>query len=261
MSSTVSISAVSNTNTTDTSTTDTNTTEVKAPRPATRNARRSAARLVLVGSVLTITSCAHPAGNVDSSVQFGPKDATVQMPEGSARTVQASFYGEGDGFRGRRTASGERLSPVDFTAAHRTLPFGTVLQLRDPASGRAVRVRVNDRGPFVKGRTLDLSPAAASELGMKDRGVALVEMRIVHQPTKRADTLQLAKNIPAARRKYVRAEVLETRREVRAASFGADRADRTVSLSSADSLAEVPASAFRNVSLRLPGTRSVALLQ
>jgi rare lipoprotein A len=86
----------------------------------------------------------------------------------------ASYYGEG--FRGRRTASGDRFDPDAFTAAHRTLAFGTCLRVENADNGRSVRVRVNDRGPFVAGRLLDLSEAAARALDFLRRGVARVRL-------------------------------------------------------------------------------------
>ena len=75
----------------------------------------------------------------------------------------ASWYGPG--FHGRRTASGERFNTHDLTAAHRSLPFGTRVRV-DGASGRSVVVRINDRGPFTRGRVIDLSRAAANAIGM-----------------------------------------------------------------------------------------------
>ncbi|MFL9839552.1 septal ring lytic transglycosylase RlpA family protein [Sphingomonas sp. ST-64] len=91
-------------------------------------------------------------------------------------TGMASYYG--DAHAGNRTASGERFDPDDMTAAHRTLPFGTRLRVTDPSTGRSVIVRVNDRGPFHKSRVLDLSEAAARELGIVRRGRALVEIAL-----------------------------------------------------------------------------------
>lgn len=75
----------------------------------------------------------------------------------------ASHYGVGDGYGGRRTASGERMNPHALTAAHRTLPFGT--HVRISHGMRNVVVRINDRGPFIKGRCIDLSWAAARAIG------------------------------------------------------------------------------------------------
>ncbi|MGH9456034.1 MAG: septal ring lytic transglycosylase RlpA family protein [Thermoanaerobaculia bacterium] len=89
----------------------------------------------------------------------------------------ASWYGEE--FAGRTTANGEIFDPLKLTAAHRTLPFGTMLDVTNPTTGKSVRVRINDRGPFVGDRVLDVSYAAAMELGMVDAGVARLEARIV----------------------------------------------------------------------------------
>ncbi|MCK1282261.1 septal ring lytic transglycosylase RlpA family protein [Bradyrhizobium sp. 61] len=83
-----------------------------------------------------------------------------------AETCIASHYGHGDGYGGRRTASGERMNPNAMTAAHRTRPFGSMLTVTSLATGRSVVVRVNDRGPFVRGRCVDLSYGAARALGM-----------------------------------------------------------------------------------------------
>ena len=98
---------------------------------------------------------------------------TGALPHGGSTGV-ASFYTEGV-----RTASGERLNPNALTAAHPSLPFGTRLRITSVASGRSVVVRVNDRGPFIKGRAVDVSYSAAKELGMTERGVAKVKMEVV----------------------------------------------------------------------------------
>ncbi len=87
----------------------------------------------------------------------------------------ASYYA--DRFHGRPTASGEPYDRRALTAAHRRLPFGSVVQVTHLENGRSVVVRINDRGPFVRGRVIDLSYAAAKDLGMLRRGV--VEVRIV----------------------------------------------------------------------------------
>jgi peptidoglycan lytic transglycosylase len=78
--------------------------------------------------------------------------------------VSASWYG--NELRGSRTASGEKFNPHGLTAAHRTLPFGTCLLVGNPRNGKSVKVHVNDRGPFVKGRALDLAHGAARAIGM-----------------------------------------------------------------------------------------------
>jgi len=86
----------------------------------------------------------------------------------------ASFYSEGG-----RTASGEKFNPHDLTAAHRSLPFGTRIRVTNLATGQAVTVRVNDRGPFVPGRAIDVSSSAAKELGITRQGVAKVKLDVV----------------------------------------------------------------------------------
>lgn len=85
--------------------------------------------------------------------------------------VSASYYSHG-----QKTASGERFNPHGLTAAHRSLPFGTKLRVVNPRNGRSVTVRVTDRGPFIKGRSLDLSLGAAKVLGITGQGVARVAM-------------------------------------------------------------------------------------
>jgi rare lipoprotein A len=77
-----------------------------------------------------------------------------------------------------KTASGERFNPSELTAAHRTLPFGTRLRVTNLATGQSVTVRVNDRGPFIPGRVVDVSRTAAQELGMIDRGITKVKLEV-----------------------------------------------------------------------------------
>ena len=91
--------------------------------------------------------------------------------------VVASYYA--DKFNGRRTASGEIFNMYGFTAAHKTLPFGTMLKVTNLENGKSVNVRVNDRGPFVQGRELDVSKAAAQQLEMTGTGTARVSIEIV----------------------------------------------------------------------------------
>lgn len=83
-----------------------------------------------------------------------------------AETCVASQYGVGDGYHGRRTASGERFNTYALTAAHRTRGFGSHVTVTNLANGRTVRVRITDRGPFVRGRCIDLSRAGATAIGM-----------------------------------------------------------------------------------------------
>jgi rare lipoprotein A len=88
-----------------------------------------------------------------------------------------SYYGRE--FFHRRTASGERLDPNQLTAAHRTLPFGTRVRVTNLANGRRVVVRINDRGPFKKGRVLDVTPAVARRLGFAGAGLARVRLDVL----------------------------------------------------------------------------------
>ncbi len=89
--------------------------------------------------------------------------------QASESLVHASWYGSG-----HRTANGERFNPNGLTAAHRSLPFGTRVRVTNPANGRSVVVRINDRGPFIRGRQIDLSRGSARAIGMG--GVARVLM-------------------------------------------------------------------------------------
>lgn len=93
----------------------------------------------------------------------------------AAETVVTSWYGPG--FHGRLTANGERFNQWAMTAAHKTLPFGSVVRVT--YKGRSVTVRINDRGPFIKGRSLDLSKAAARRIGCA--GVCRVKMTVVRR--------------------------------------------------------------------------------
>ena len=93
---------------------------------------------------------------------------------GNAREGIASFYSSGE-----KTASGEKFDAKELTAAHRTLPFGTKLRVTNVATGQSVTVRVNDRGPFVPGRVVDVSHSAAESIGMVGKGIAKVKLDVV----------------------------------------------------------------------------------
>ncbi|MDA9503352.1 lipoprotein [Bradyrhizobium sp. CCBAU 11386] len=105
-------------------------------------------------------SRARPSGDAGSSTRTGSHGV-------------ASFYSDTE------TASGERFDKNELTAAHPSLPFGTKLRVTDVSSGRFVTVRVNDRGPYVRGRVVDISPSAAEALGMVDKGLANVRLDVV----------------------------------------------------------------------------------
>jgi rare lipoprotein A len=103
---------------------------------------------------------------------FAPHRNAADTP--TASQGLASFYSEGG-----RTANGEKFDAHELTAAHPTLPFGTRLRVTDVATGRSVTVRVNDRGPYVPGRVVDVSYSAADALGMVGKGVAKVKLDVV----------------------------------------------------------------------------------
>ena len=92
----------------------------------------------------------------------------------------ASWYGPG--FDGNRTANGEVYDMNGISAAHKTLPFGTVVRVVEFSTGKSIVVRINDRGPFIEGRIIDLSKGAARELGIIDKGITKVGLRIIRWP-------------------------------------------------------------------------------
>ena len=95
----------------------------------------------------------------------------------SLGTGIASYYGKR--FHGRRTANGERFDMYAMTAAHKTLPFGSMVRVTNPRNGLSVVVRINDRGPFTPGRTIDLSRGAAEKIGLIRRGHGRVELELL----------------------------------------------------------------------------------
>jgi len=115
------------------------------------------------------TGVSHPRKRIPRS-----RGTTNAAPTQIASQGIASFYTEG-----QQTASGEKFDTHDLTAAHRTLPFGTRLRVTNVATGRSVTVRVNDRGPYVPGRVVDVSHSAADALGMVGSGIAKVKLDVV----------------------------------------------------------------------------------
>lgn len=95
---------------------------------------------------------------------------------GYKETGMASYYARN--FQHRKTASGENLNNNSMTAAHKTLPFGTEVIVENLNNGKTVKVRINDRGPFVKGRIIDLTRAAFSQISSLDKGIVKVEIRV-----------------------------------------------------------------------------------
>jgi rare lipoprotein A len=156
-----------------------------------------------------------PAPVVEPEVQAEPEapvDEKYKFTGEEARELErghASWYG--GQFHGRRTANGETYDKYALTAAHKTLPFGTIVRVRSLKLGREVDVRINDRGPFAPGRVIDVSQAAAEALGLMGAGVAEVSLNV-------GDALDEAA-YPAARNKKAR----KVQRRARRAPVGRSR--------------------------------------
>jgi rare lipoprotein A len=110
-------------------------------------------------------------GSVEEAVVTADRSLVEYIDKGN---MKASWYGPG--FHGRLTANGEVYDQMSFTAAHKSLKFGTLLKITNPRNNKSVVIRINDRGPYISGRDLDLSKAAALELGMVKRGVAKIKV-------------------------------------------------------------------------------------
>lgn len=132
-------------------------------------------RLAVIIGLVLLTSCASSP----------PRD---YEPEPGARYITASWYGQD--FHGRPTSSGERYDMYGFTAAHKTMKFGTKLRVTNPDTDKSVEVIVNDRGPFIWGRDLDLSYGAAREIGFAEKGVGKVMVEYLGRD------LRYAKRVP-----------------------------------------------------------------
>lgn len=126
---------------------------------------------VLIPLLLTVSAAAQEAEIVDDQVV--DIDTATEMDGG-----MASYYG--DELAGNRTASGERFDPDQLTAAHRTLPFGSMVRVTNTSNGDSVVVRINDRGPFSRGRVIDISHAAARQIGMHRSGTARVKLALLN---------------------------------------------------------------------------------
>jgi rare lipoprotein A len=118
-----------------------------------------------------------------ASLCFSASAPTLAAQPGQVLTGIASYYH--DSLHGNLTASGTVYNKDKLSAAHKTLPFGTRVRVTDPRSGRSVVLEVNDRGPFVKGRIIDLSRRAARELGMLQKGITRVQVEVLSVPGRR----------------------------------------------------------------------------
>lgn len=141
-------------------------------------------QVLIMSLSLTIVGCAVSANTVTSPpIVALPSPANYnppKPPKPAVHEVMASWYGSE--FAGRRTTSGEPFNPRRLTAASVTLPLGSVVKVENPKNGRSVRVRINDCGPLVRGRSLDLSLRAAQKIGISHQGVARVKVTTVKTP-------------------------------------------------------------------------------
>jgi rare lipoprotein A len=136
---------------------------------------RSISRHVLIAFRLAaVVLIAAGLGGCAQSAVIANKSALRPSMASGGSYALASFYSHGG-----QTSSGEKFNPGDLTAAHRTLPFGTRVRVTSLATGRSVTVRVNDRGPYVRGRAIDVSSSAAKTLGITRQGVAKVKLDVV----------------------------------------------------------------------------------
>ncbi|HEX8985558.1 MAG TPA: septal ring lytic transglycosylase RlpA family protein [Bryobacteraceae bacterium] len=141
--------------------------------------RRHLAVIIAVAIVFAAAGCGKKKRTRSSPA--APRAATAPMPRiGDEEVGDASWYGHP--YHGRRAANGEIYDMEKLTAAHRTMPFGTILDVRNLANGLEVQVRITDRGPFVGDRIIDLSHAAARQIKMIGPGVAKVRLRVAALP-------------------------------------------------------------------------------
>ena len=142
---------------------------------SSRYSAQSIFRYVLIARRLAgVTLITAGLGACAQSTVIADKSALRTSISSGGGYALASFYS-----RGLQTASGEKFDPRDLTAAHRTLPFGTRVRVTSLSTGRSVTVRVNDRGPYVRGRAIDVSSSAAKVLGITGQGVAKVKLDVV----------------------------------------------------------------------------------
>jgi rare lipoprotein A len=131
--------------------------------------------LVLMGSF--VFSFASVAEAKSHSRHSRHSTSTTEHNAGSHSGLASVYASKSDGYNGRRTASGERVHSGALTAAHRSLPFGTMVRVTNRRTSQSVVVRINDRGPFVRGRVIDLTPAGARAIGFS--GLAPVSLSVV----------------------------------------------------------------------------------
>ena len=139
-----------------------------------------ASRAVLPSDAVPRQEYKYRLGNPAFYDEFGVRYRVLETSKGYAERGIASWYGRD--FHGRRTSGGEPYDMYAMTAAHKTLPLPTYAEVTHLDTGNRVVVRINDRGPFVEGRIIDLSYAAALKLGIAGAGIARVEVRALDPP-------------------------------------------------------------------------------
>jgi rare lipoprotein A len=161
----------------------------------TARARRVASLAAAIGIALLGIGCGGAAAEAPPVTAATPPEseapvAAAGAPGAAAERGGASYYS--DKLAGRSTASGEPYAPSALTAAHRSLPFGTIVEVARE-DGRKVQVRINDRGPFKTGRVIDLSRRAAEQIGMIREGVVAVVVRVVKEAPPKASRSKRAR--------------------------------------------------------------------
>ncbi|MBR0846347.1 septal ring lytic transglycosylase RlpA family protein [Bradyrhizobium diazoefficiens] len=170
----------------------------ESARISLANSRCRPARLLLaIIGAASLAACAQsPVGRQKADLAGGTRQAAVERPhrvaalhprpirrarssDQAASGTRTASLGVASFYSDTETASGEKFDGNELTAAHPTLPFGTKLRVTDVSSGRFVTVRVNDRGPYVRGRVVDVSPSAAEALGIVDKGITNVRLDVV----------------------------------------------------------------------------------
>ncbi len=145
-------------------------------------------RFTLLGLAASLTTCTAsprypvppPAGRSENLSESPHVRSAKVSTEGAYQVGKASYYAHK--FHGRQTANGEIFDMYGLSAAHRELPLGTVIRVTHLENGRSLELRVNDRGPFIPGRILDLSLGAAQKLDMVEAGVAEIRIDILKEP-------------------------------------------------------------------------------
>ena len=136
------------------------------------------ALVTMVMPLMLVASAAAPDSDAAAIAGAAASAIPLAYPETEIDGGMASYYG--NELAGNRTANGERFDPGQLTAAHRTLPFGSKVRVTNMSNGDSVVVRINDRGPFSRGRVIDVSHAAAREIGMQRSGTARVKLALLN---------------------------------------------------------------------------------